>query len=218
MSKVLFIRGLNESLREKLDTTARREGLSTTSIIEEAIEGWLDKAKEIPTKHHLVLYSEKESLMNFIKKMDKLTSEHWNRFCIGNKDNKEIIFLKKNQWENIAILPYTQLLKNSESYSKRVFDKLVKKKKNERTICIGFMTGDIANCLSLKQAVDVETISNIKRKSGVMICPYNIKDISNSNMKDLLNLIEGHDKVFLLQKNKITELNHSDTKFSKLLI
>ena len=64
------------------------------------------------------------------------------------------------------------------------------------------MTGDIANCLSLKQAVDVEKISNIKRKSGVMICPYNIKDISNSNMIDLLNLIEEHDKVFLLQKIK----------------
>ena len=114
MSKVLFIRGLNESLRERLDTTARKEGLSTTSIIEEAIEGWLDKAKEIPTKHHLVLYSDKESLMNFIKKMDKLTNEHWNKFCVGDKDNKEINFLKKNHWENIAILPYTQLLKNSE--------------------------------------------------------------------------------------------------------
>jgi len=83
MSKVLYVRGFNEKLHNELDDQARKEGISSASILENAFEEWLKNKKEVPTKHYLVLYSDDKSLLNFIRKVNDLDDEDWMHVTCG---------------------------------------------------------------------------------------------------------------------------------------
>lgn len=216
MAKVLYVRGFKDNLHDRLDREARKSGVSAASILEQAFEDWLDHKKEIPTKHHLVLYSEKESLMNFLKKMEELTQNDWTKICLG-PDSYSKTYLKKHGWQDVTISPYVKGIKNTENYSAKVFDQAAKKVSN-KTAIMGFMTGDIASRFSLKKANEIERLANSKRKGGIIFCPFNINDLTGTSIADLLELIEEHDKVYVLKKKEIFELNLSSTNPSALLL
>ena len=83
---------------------------------------------------------------------------------------------------------------------------------------MGFMTGDVAAKYSLKKSIELEKISNQKIKSGIVFCPFNMKDLVGADMVDLFDLINEHEKIFVLKKNEVFELNLNKTNHLKLLL
>ncbi|MGA9316737.1 MAG: hypothetical protein WBV84_01640, partial [Nitrososphaeraceae archaeon] len=64
MTHNLIIRGFGDQVHEKLGEIANQRGVSINSIVKDAVDVWLKKQQsEIPRKHHLVIYSDDESMM-----------------------------------------------------------------------------------------------------------------------------------------------------------
>jgi len=218
MTKTLYVRAFSEVIHHKLNDISKKQGVTVGSVIEEAVNEWVKNKDDIPTQHHLVLYSDKDSLLNFLRKMEEATKEDWDRICLGPESHEGQKFLKKRQWNDVTISPYAQGIKQPEKYSAKVFDKVAKNSSGKKTVFMGFMTGDVAIRFSLKKATDLERISNSKRGSGLIFCPYDMNKLTGSSIVELMEVINEHDKVFVLKKNEIFELSLSKTNHSKLLL
>ena len=218
MTKTLYVRNVSETIHDKLNDISKEQGVPIGSILEEAVNEWIKHKDTIPTQHNLILYSDEESLLNFLKKMEELTKQDWNRITLGPESHKGKNYLKRKQWKDITIFPYAQGLKNAEKYSSQVFDKVNKETKDKKSMFMGFMTGDVAAKYSLKKSIELEKISNQKMKSGIVFCPFNMKDLVGTNMVELFDLINEHEKIFVLKKNEVYELNLNKTNHLKLLL
>jgi len=218
MAKTLYVRTFSETIHNELNNISQDQGVPVGSIIEEAVNEWIKNKDDVPRQHNLVLYSDEESLLNFLKKMEELTKQDWNRITLGSESNKGKNYLKRKQWIDITIFPYTQGLKNAEKYSSQVFDRLNKETKDKKSMFMGFMTGEVAAKYSLKKSIEFEKISNQKVKSGIVFCPFNMKDLVGANMIELFDLINEHQKTFVLKKNEVFELNLNKTNHLKLLL
>ena len=218
MAKTLYVRNVSETIHDKLNDISKEQGVPIGSILEEAVNEWVKNKDTIPTQHNLILYSDEESLLNFLKKMEELTKQDWNRITLGPESHKGKNYLKRKQWKDITIFPYAQGLKNAEKYSSQVFDKANKETKDTKSMFMGFMTGDVAAKYSLKKSIELEKISNQKIKSGIVFCPFNMKDLVGTNMVELFDLINEHEKIFVLKKNEVYELNLNKTNHLKLLL
>jgi len=69
----------------------------------------------------------------------------------------------------------------------------------------------------LNKANELEKIASAKITSGIIFCPFDMTKLMNSSMVSLLELIDEHDKVYVLKKNEIFELNINKTNHSKTL-
>ncbi len=113
MSKVLYVRGFNDKLHQELDDQARKDGVSPASILEEAYEEWLKKRQGTPTMHCLLLYSDNESLLNFLKKSKEMLNDDFVKLCAGPPSHSAIKFLKKNGWIDGTNPSYAQGIKKT---------------------------------------------------------------------------------------------------------
>ena len=68
-----IIRGFDDQIHKKLGEMANQRGVSINSIVKDAVDGWLKEQQlEVPRKHHLVIYSDGESMIRMLKSMDRL--------------------------------------------------------------------------------------------------------------------------------------------------
>jgi hypothetical protein len=218
MSKVLYVRGFNEQLHDELDDQAKKEGVSPASILENAFEEWLKNKQEIPTKHYLVLYSDDNSLLDFVRKVNDLDDDDWFHVTCGPQSHAGVKFLKKHGWYDVTVSPYVQGIKKPEKYSSKVFDHLEKVSAGKQTCFIGFMTEDIAQRYSLQKASEAEEIYNTKRISGVVFCPYDMRKLNDFNFTDIFELFKNHDEIFVLKENEVYKLNVDKTNHAKLFL
>ncbi len=151
MAKTLYVRTFNETIHDKLNDISREKEVPVGSIIEEAVNEWINHKKDAPKQHNLVLYTDEESLMYFLKKMEDLTKQDWNRIILGPESHQGKKFLKKKQWIDVTISPYVQGLKNAEKYSSQVFDRVNKEAKGRASMFMGFLTGDVADRFYLRK-------------------------------------------------------------------
>jgi len=218
MAKTLYVRNVSETIHNKLNDISRDQGVPVGSIIEDAVNEWVKHKDTLPKQHYLVLYSDEESLMYFLKKMEDITKKDWNRITLGPESHKGKKFLKKKQWKDITIFPYAQGLKNAEKYSTQVFEMANKETKDKKSMFLGFLTGDVSAKYSLKKSIELEKISNQTINNGIVFCPFDMKDLVGVNMVDLFDLINEHQKIFVLKKNEVFELNLNKTNHLKLLL
>jgi len=218
MEKVLFVRGFDETLHNKLNDQSRTEGVSTASILEKAYEDWLKKRNETPSIHYLLLYSDDKSLLNFLKKADQMLDDNCVKICAGTPSSA-MKFLKKNGWIDGADKSYVQEIKKSpEQCTSKVFDHLGEIASGKYSCYMGFMTEDVALQYSVKRANDIERIYNSKRIPGVVFCPYNIAKLKNYSLRDLIDLFKEHDKGFLVEGNDVFEMSITNTNLPKLFL
>jgi len=218
MGKVLYVRGFNDNLHDKLSEQSKKEGVSPAVILEEAYGDWLKNKKGIPSIHYLLLYSDDTSLLNFLKKADKMLDDNCVKLCAGTPSSA-IKFLKKNGWIDGADKSYVQEIKKSpEKCTSKVFDHLGKVAAGRYSCYMGFMTEDVALQHSVKRANDIERIYNSKRIPGVVFCPYNMAKLKNYSLKDLIELFEEHDKGFIVTGNDVFEMSITNTNLPKLFL
>jgi hypothetical protein len=237
MTHNLIVRGFDNQVHEKLGEIANQRGVSINSIVKDAVDVWLKKQQsEVPRKHHLVIYSDDESMIRLLKSMDKLAIEGnlFKCFC-GPPDSPTTELLSKFKWYDGTVEPYaystegkqlkrqlqsqvqSQTQKNILRYCGRVMENIAKNADNRQVCCMDFLINDVGRA-SLKQALIIERVYNNDRIAGLMYCTYKTDKLLNSEIKDLIELFELHDQVFIVKEDEVYKLHITKENVHKLFL
>lgn len=239
MAHTLIIRGFTDQVHEKLGDIANQRGVSINSIVKDAVDMWLKKKEsEAPKKHHLVIYSDDDSMMRLLKSMDRLAKEgNFFRCFFGPPHSLSTDLLSRLKWYDGTSKPYyypsiknqeeegkqpqvhtkSQSKKEIMKYCNTVIENVVKNADNQPVCCMDFLINDIGND-SLKQALSIEKVYDDNRIAGLMYCTYKTDNLLNSEVKDLIELFEMHDQIFILKEDEVYKLHITKENVHKLFL
>jgi len=238
MTHNLIIRGFDDQVHEKLGELSNQRGVSINSIVKDAVDVWLKKQQqsEVPRKHLLVIYSDDESMMRLLKSMDRLAQEGnlFKCFC-GPPNSPTTELLSRLKWYDGTVEPYaysnegkqlkqqlqsqvqSQTQKNIFSYCGKVMENIAKNADNRQVCCMDFLINDVGRA-SLKQALTIERVYDNDRIAGLMYCTYKTDNLLNSEIKDLIELFELHDQVFIVKEDEVYKLHITKENVHKLFL
>jgi hypothetical protein len=238
MTHTLIIRGFNDQVHEKLGAVANQRGVSINSIVKDAVDVWLKKQQsEAPKKHHLVIYSDNESMMRMLKSMDKLAKQGSFFKCFfGPPQSPVTELLSKLNWYDATRRPYpysseesqhmkqaiqtktqTQTQKHIMTYCNKILENLAKKADNRQVCCMDFIMNDVGK-VSLKLALILEKAYDDNRLAGLMYCTYKTNNLLNAEIEDLIELFETHDQIFILKGEEVYKLHLTKENVHKLFL
>jgi hypothetical protein len=248
MTHTLIVRGFDDQVHEQLGDMANQRGVSINSIVKDAVDVWLKQQRSaVPRKHHLVIYSDDESMMRMLKSMDRLAKEgNLFRCFYGPPGSPSTELLSKLKWYDGTAKPYpyssapnpkeelqkqlqqqqqqqqhpqvqTQSLKNIMKYCGKVLENVVKNADKKLVCCMDFLSGDVGKA-SLKQALVIENAYDNDRLAGLMYCTYKTDSLLNSEIKDLIELFDMHDQIFILKEDEVYKLHVTKENVHKLFL
>ena len=234
MTHTLIIRGFDDQVHEQLGEMSNQRGVSINSIVKDAVDMWLKKQlqSEVPKKHHLVIYSDDESLMRMLKSMDRLAKEgNLFRCFYGPTHNPSTELLSKLKWYDGTVEPYLYSTseskgghqiqipnqKNIMKYCGKVLENIVKNASNKQICCLDFLMNDMKNS-SLKDVLNIEKVYDDNRIGGLMYCAYKTDNLLNLQIKHLIELFEIHDQIFILREDEIYKLHLTKENVHKLFL
>ena len=237
MTHNLIIRGFDDEIHAQLGDIANQRGVSINSIVRDAVDKWLKQQTEVLKKHHLVIYSDDESMLGLLKSVDRLAKDGdlFRCFC-GPPDSSYTDLLSKLKWYDGTIEPYlyskdvqdrqqnqnqiqiqTQSQKNIMKYCGKVMENIEKNANNKQVCCMDFLINDIAKT-SLKQALTTEEAYDNNRIPGLMYCTYKTQTLLNAEIKDIIELFERHDQIFILKGDEVYKLHITKENVHKLFL
>jgi hypothetical protein len=107
--------------------------------------------------------------------------------------------------------------KNIMKYFGKIIENMAKKANNKQVCCLDLLINDVAMA-SLKQALSIEEAYNTNRLAGSTYCTYNSTTLLNSEIKDMLELFELHDQIFLLNGDEVYKLHVTKENVHKLFL
>lgn len=239
MTHTLIIRGFNDQVHERLGEIANQRGVSINSIVKDAVDIWLKKREsEVPRKHHLLIYSDDDSIIRLLKSMDRLAKEgNLFRCFFGPPHSPFTELLAKLKWYDGTTEPYyyssrksteigkpkvqtnvhVQSKKDIMKYCNTVIENVVKNADNKPVCCMDFLINDVGKD-SLKQALTLEKVYDDNRIAGLMYCTYKTDNLLNSEIKDLIELFEMHDQIFILKEDEVYKLHITKENVHKLFL
>ena len=240
MTHDLLIRGFDDQVHSQLGELAKEKGVSINSIVKDAVDKWLKQQQsDIPKKHYLLIYSNDDAILGLLKSMDRLAKENnlFRCFC-GPPSTTSTKFLSKLQWYDGTIMPYYYELKNNIKQSQNRQIQIQNQKSitnycnkvmrniseaannannNKQVCCLDFLINDIAKD-SLQQALTIEKAYDNSRIPGLMYCTYKTETLLHSEIKDLVELFERHDQVFILKEEDVYKLHITKENVHKLFL
>jgi hypothetical protein len=235
MTHNLIVRGFDDHVHTQLGEIANQRGVSINSIVKDAVDKWLKEQQlQVPRKHHLIIYSDDEFMLGLLKSMDRLAKEGdlFKCFC-GPPSSTSTELLSKLKWYNGTIEPYyysgevqdrkqqshlqIQSQKNIMKYCGNVMENIANNSNGKQVCCMDFLINDIAKS-SLKQALTIEEAYNNSRIPGLMYCTYKTEILLNSEIKDMIELFEMHDQIFIVKDDEIYKLHVTKENVHKLFL
>jgi hypothetical protein len=255
MAHNLIIRGFDDKVHLQLGEMANLRGVSINSIVKDAVDQWLKhQQSKVTRKHHLVIYSDDESLIGLLRSMDRLAKDGdlFRCFC-GPPGSQSSDLLSKLKWYDATIKPYyytsantrapestsyqnkehhlllqqqqnqhqtqtqIQSQKNIMKYFGRIIENINNNADNRQVCCLDLLINDIAKA-SLKQALTIEEVYNNNRIAGLAYCTYKTPTLLSSEIKDILELFELHDQIFLLNRDEVHKLHVTKENVHKLFL
>jgi hypothetical protein len=235
MTHNLIVRGFDDHVHTQLGEIANQRGVSINSIVKDAVDKWLKEQQlQVPRKHHLIIYSDDEFMLGLLKSMDRLAKEGdlFKCFC-GPPSSTSTELLSKLKWYNGTIEPYyysgdvqdrkqqshlqIQSQKNIMKYCGNVMENIANNSNGKKVCCMDFLINDIAKS-SLKQALTIEEAYNNSRIPGLMYCTYKTEILLNSEIKDMIELFEMHDQIFIVKNDEIYKLHVTKENVHKLFL
>ncbi len=232
MTRDLIVRGFDDQVHTTLGKIANQKGVSINSIVKDAVDKWLKNQQEIPKKHYLVIYSDHESMIGLLKSMDRLAKESdlFRCFC-GPPRSPETLLLSKLKWYNGTPMPYyyandihlakqqmhTRTQKDITKYCRQVMTNFADGSNDRQLCCMDFLINDITKN-SLEHAMNVEHLYDSSRMSGLMYCNYRTENLINSDIKNLIELFEMHDQVFILKDTEVYKLHITKENIHKMFL
>ena len=91
LAKDVLVRGFDDTTHSDLGKKADQMGVSINSIVKDAVDQWLEKKTDAPHVHDLLIYSDEKSMNNFLKSLDRMTSntEWFKSFAAPPKHHSE---------------------------------------------------------------------------------------------------------------------------------
>lgn len=239
MAHDLLVRGFDNQIHSQLGELSKEKGVSINSIVKDAVDKWLKQQSNIPKKHYLLIYSNDDSILGLLKSMDRLAKESnlFRCFC-GPPSTNSSKLLSKLNWYNAIVMPYyydeyetlkkqqqqqqqnqSQNNKSIRRYCSKVMENIVARNNanNKQVCCIDFLINDIAKS-SLHQALTIEKAYDDSRIPGLMYCTYKTETLLSAEIKDLVELFEGHDQVFILKQDDVYKLHITKENVHKLFL
>jgi hypothetical protein len=241
MTHNLIIRGFDDQVHAQLGEISNQRGVSINSVVKDAVDTWLKQQQsQVARKHHLVIYSDDESMMGLLKSMDRLAKEGnlFRCFC-GPPGSSSTELLSKLKWYDGTVEPYCypltttsstanyqdrhqqqqqiQSQKNIMKYCGKVMENIAKNSNNKQVCCMDFLINDIAKT-SLKQALTIEEAYDNNRIAGLMYCTYKTETLLNSEIKDMIELFKMHDQIFILKDDEVYKLHVTKENVHKLFL
>jgi hypothetical protein len=243
MTHDLLVRGFDDEIHSQLGELAKEKGVSINSIIKDAVDKWLKQQPDIPKKHYLLIYSDNDdSVLGLLKSMDRLAKESdlFRCFC-GPPSTNTTKLLSKLNWYDGTVMPYcynepetlkqqqkqkqqkqiqSQSQNNNKNiirYCNTVMENIANNANNKQVCCIDFLINDIAKS-SLQQALTIEKAYDNNRIPGLMYCTYKTETLLNAEIKDLVELFEGHDQIFILKQDQVYKLHITKENVHKLFL
>lgn len=238
MTRDLIVRGLDDKVHADLGKIAKDKGVSINSIVKDAVDRWLKQKKEILKKHHLIIYSDDTDMLRLLKSMDRLANESdlFKSFC-GAPSSPYTELLSKMKWYNGTVMPYyysnniqmgvKQVKQDNQGllsgqkdvmkYCGNVMANIANNAKDRELCCMDFLINDVAKT-SLKQALTIEEAYDNDRLSGFMYCTYKTENLLNSEIKNIIELFELHDQVFILKDDEVYKLHVTKENVHKLFL
>jgi len=96
-------------------------------------------------------------------------------------------------------------------------ENIAKNANNRQVCCMDFLINDVGRA-SLKQALTIERIYDNDRIAGLMYCTYKTDNLLNSEIKDLIELFELHDQVFIVKGDEVYKLHITKENVHKLFL
>ncbi len=218
LTKDVLVRGFDDSTHSDLGKKADQMGVSVNSIVKDAVEQWLEKKTDAPHVHDLLIYSDEKSMNNFLKSLDRMTSntEWFKSFAAPPKHHTEKV-LSKLGWFNGTVKPYNPHGTDGSKYCGRVIQNISKESKKQPLCCIDFVITDVANN-SFSHAMKLEQSYDDARLPGLMFCPYKASDLMNSDITNMIELFLMHDRIFVLKNDDIYKLNITKESIHKIFL
>lgn len=235
MTRTLVIRGFNDKVHEKLGNLATQKGISINSIVRDAVDKWLEhQQSETVRKHHLIIYSDDESMIKLLKSMDKFAKDSnlYRCFC-GPQDATATKLLNKLEWYDGTIEPYfysndnhpinqkntspTQNENDVVNYCNKMMENIAKNADSKSVCCVDFVINDIGHN-SLSHALSIEKAYDDDRIGGFMYCTYKTDVLLESDTQDLIELFETHDQIFILKRDEVYKLHVTKENVHKLFL
>lgn len=244
MARTLVIRGFDDKIHAQLGQLANRKGISINSIVRDAVDKWLKHQSEIPKKHYLIIYSDDDSIIGLLKSMDTLAMEANMVRCFwGPPDSQITKHLSKLNWYNGTIEPYpfstiggnttvtlphrqqdqqltTRQLKNQKNivkYIDKVTENIIDNADNKQVCCIDFMVNDVSRSSSI-EGISMERAYDNDRISGSMYCLYKTATLLNLELKEMIELFEMHDQIFIVKDHEVYKLHVTKENVHKLFL
>ncbi len=107
--------------------------------------------------------------------------------------------------------------KNFMKYFDRIIENIVQTANNKQVCCLDFLINDVAKG-SLKQALTIEEDYNNNRIAGLTYCTYKTATLLNSEIKNMLDLFQLHDQIFLLDGDEVYKLHVTKENVHKLFL
>ena len=155
MSHNLIIRGFDDEVHSQLGELSKQKGVSINSIVKDAVDKWLKQQKEIPRKHHLIIYDNNDSIELLLMSIDKFVREgEWFKCFISSHNFPLNDLLIKLEWFD-SITSRDNLLKKELMKSFTIVLQNISKNANDKQICcIDFLINEIANS-SINKALEI---------------------------------------------------------------
>lgn len=221
MSHTLVIRGFDDDTHLKLGDLSRQKGVSINSIVKDAVDQWIKKQKEIPKRHHLLLYEDDKAMIHLLRAIDKFTNDEdtWFKCFIPSSVTIFTELLKELNWYDTNDVPSPYSIKeiNTIKYFGTVLNNIMRESKNRETCCVDFLLQDIAR-FSIKDTIEVERAYNQNKLEGIAFCPYKIKDLSNAPLSDIISLFAAHEQIFVVKYSELYKLNITKESIHKLFL
>ncbi len=218
MTKDILIRGFDDQTHSSLGKKADQMGVSINSIVKDAVEQWLEKKTHVPHVHDLLIYSDEKSMNNFLKALDRMTSNtEWFKSFAAPPNHHAEKTLSKLNWFNGTVKPYKPHGTDGSKYCGQVIQKIVKESQKKPLCCIDFMITDIANN-SFNHAMELEKGYDNARLPGLMFCPYKASDLMSSDITDMIELFLMHDRIFVVKNDDIYKLHITKESIHKIFL
>jgi hypothetical protein len=228
----LTLRGFDDKVHSKLGELANQRGVSINSIVKDAVDKWLQLQSEIPKKHFLIIYSTEEPMVDLLKSMNRLAKEAdlFRCFC-GVPHSITTTLLTKMKWYNAAdesylikqdskgqqYKPQTLHPNQLKEYYKKIGENIVKNASNNQVCCIDLLMDNMTK-LSLKEALKLEKSYDENRIPGLMYCAYKTETLLNAEIKDMIDLFEDHDQIFILKEDELYKIHITKENVHKLFL
>ena len=218
MVRNLIIRGFDDDVHSQLGSLSRQKGVSINSIVKDAVDEWLKQQKEIPRRHHLLIYDDYESIKSSVKSIDKLAKEgKWFRCFICSPDFALKDSLTKLDWFDSLLSQSKNPEQEIIKYFNNILQNILENASDKQICCMDFLIDDISNS-SINEAINIEKAYNEKRLQGIVFCAYNAKNLFGASIKDLITIMDLHDQVFIIKNEQIYKFHLTKENVHKFFL